>query len=307
MKSVNKKFSARAVHHIYQRADDLGVIFYTYADRLVYYSIAATKAKHYGIKVLAASIMFTHIHQGIVAPSLKILRKYLQDTNSSFARLFNSHYSIKGKLFEKYPGRSQKETSKEIRSNLIYIYNNHVEKKLCREAVQQRWSFLAYAASSHPFSNEINKKSCSRALMKGIKLVDRRVRKKQGIEYFDLDRILPQLNTMEREEFIDYAISRYAWIDFPETISAFGNYDSMITTINSTTGGEYTINEEFSKHTDREFVELTQFAAQKGILNSILSLNHSQKAEYIMEAFRTTAAKPYHLKKFFHEDFTLSR
>lgn len=294
------KFSPGAIQHICQRAVDRGVIFYTTEDRLVYYTLAAVKSKRYRVTVSAASLMFTHTHQSVTAPSLEILRQYLHDTNTSFARLYNFRYSRTGCLFDKPPGRSQKTTPKEQRSNAVYVYNNHVEKKLCTRAIQERWSFVAYAASDHPFSDKLDIKKTSQALRKAIRLVNRRVKNLHGLEYQDLDKILPALDSYEREQFIDYVISRYAWIDFNKAISLFGNLNSLIVALDSTTGAEYEIKEEYTQLSDRPYFELINLTENRGNLQDIYSMSKEEKEDLIFWALRSTSASPYQLEKFFH-------
>lgn len=208
-------------------------------------------------------------------------------------------------MFQKPPGRAQKSSDKSKRTNQIYIYNNHVEKRLCRRAVEERWSLLAYAGSDHPFSQPVDIKKASKALQKAIRLVDRRSRKLEGLEYVDLDRIMPALDKVEREQFVDYVISRYAWVDYKASVALFGSYDQLVIAADSTTGSEYDINEDYNGESDRPYLELIAFAKSKGILDRIYSLDAGRKVEHIFEAMRCTSATPHHLKSFFHTDIKL--
>lgn len=295
-------FRADAVQHIYQRSYDHGVIFYTLADRLVYYSLAAVKSKAHGVRITAASIMFTHVHQAAVAACLADIREYLHDLNSSYSRLYNCHYSRQGRLFEKPPGRSQKTTLKDKRSNFIYVSNNHVEKRLCSEAVQERWSLLAYAISDHPFSAALDLKHASPTLQKAIRLVNRRYSKLKGLEYCDLEKILPSLDSTEREQFADYVISRYALVDFSYGINLFGDISQTLTAVSSTTGGEYEIREDYDSFSDTAYSEMIAYMQKSGRLKDVYSMNTTEKNSYLFDILRHTSATLYHLRKFFHED-----
>jgi len=299
-------FSSNATQHIYQRCKDHGVVFYTTEDRIVYYTLAACKAKKYGISVYATSLMFTHLHQSISAGSLAALRSYLQDTNSAFSRLYNHHYKRSGKLFEKEPGRSQKLSSKDKRSNIIYVFNNHVEKGLCSRAVDERWSFLAYAFSNNPFSEPICLKSASRQLIRYLRLVDRRVSRLKAIEYCDLEKIFKVLSETEQEQFIDYVISRYALIDFSQAIRHFGSLETMMIAIESTTGGEYEIKEDYTKLKDTGYIELLDIARTEGFLDDVYSMNSEEKAGKIVAILSRCNISVDHLRRFFHKDFSLS-
>lgn len=296
----NFKFHSSAIQHIYQRAIDKGVVFYTDSDRLVYYTLAAVHARKQKIRIGAAALMFTHTHQSVLAPSLAALRSYLQDTNSSFSRRYNQYHQRKGFLVCKNPGRAEKKTSKEKRSNIIYVYNNHVEKKLCKTAIEERWSFLAYVKSDHPFSEEIDFKHCSKTLRKATKLVDRRICRQKGLWYSDFDRILPNLNCKEYEQFLDYIISRYKWIDFSIMEELFGNVESAIIAIDSSTGSEYEITEEFSNLPDTAYTELVKFAKAEDYFDYIFSADMERKKMMMQKAIKTTKASAHHLKSFFH-------
>lgn len=272
---------------------------------LVYYTLSAVNARRHCVEVTSASIMFSHIHQGVRAVSLKDIDSYIHDTNTSFARLYNFRYQRKGRLFQKPPGRAQKSSDKSKRNIEIYIYNNHVEKRLCRRAVDERWSLLAYAGSEHPFSRPLEIKKASKILQKALRLVDRRIRKLEGLEYVDLDRILPFLDEVEREQFVDYVISRYSWIDYKASVDLFGSYEQLVMAADSTTGAEYDIKEDHYGESDRPYLELIRFAKAKGILEGIYTLDAGRKADFVLDALRYTSASPHHLKSFFHAEIKL--
>ena len=302
------KFYPQALQHIYHRCRDKGLLFYSLEDRLVYYSLVAVHSKKNNVEVAAASLMFTHLHQSVRAHSRKDLSCYLRNTDSAFTRLYNHRYGRSdGQLFGRPVGWSQKYSFKDKKTNVIYVFNNHVEKGLCKEAVQERWSFLAYALSDHPFSIPLNKNTASGPLLKALRLVDRRVAKFKALEYCDLDRILPELDGVETEQFVDYVISRYAWVDFSIGISLFGSLDNMIIAINSTTGSEHCIDEDFSKHKDTGYVQLVRYAGESGFLGRIFSMAGSEKMDWVIR-IRNEMFVPYSLlRKFFHYDFDVSR
>lgn len=301
-----KGFSKRAIQHIYMRCKDRGVLFYTIQDRLVYYTLAAVKAKKHGIKVYAASLMFTHIHQSVSADSIDSLRNYIHDTNTSFSRLYNKHYNRTGTLFERRPGHSQKITSKEKRSNIIYVFNNHVEKGICKTAISERWSFLAYGSSDHPFSHELNRDRCSKSLKRYLNLIDRRINRLKGLEYCDLDRAFAILSSEEKEQMVDYIISGYSLIDFSIAIPHFGSFQSMITAIDSTTGGEYEIQEDYTKLKDTGYVDLIRQAESEGYLPKLYSLSNKERMEKVVFYSQFLSSHSDHLRRFFHYDFKIS-
>lgn len=293
-----KIFYPDAMQHIYNRSADCGVIFYSVQDRLVYYTLAATTARKYGIVVCAASIMFTHVHQSCRAKSLEILRKYLQDLNSTFARAYNHEHGLSGELFGRQPGISQKPSWKAIKTNLIYVYNNHVEKKICRRAIEERWAFLAYAFSDHPFSEPVT--NPSKAIRKAFSLVNRRVKNNNNLRYYDLKRIFATLDTIETEQFIDYVISKYSLISFNEPARYFKDIESMVIAIDSNEGGEFNIKEDFYNSPDTPFVQLVSFCKSNGISDA-LKLSDYQKEKCIRYLQRHTTISNFHLIRFFHQ------
>lgn len=303
---ISKQFSPYAFQHIYQRANDLGVIFYSDLDRIVYYTIDAVASKKYGITVHAASIMFTHTHKSITAKTVSSMFRYLDSIGTSFARMYNTHYGRSGPLFCRIPGIAQKKSSKDKRTNLIYVFNNHVEKKLCTHAEEERWSFLAYAKSNNPYSEPIDYGNISKPLKKSLRLVERRIIKQRPIEYVDLEKILPILNSTEREQFIDYVISHYSLIDFGSASTEFNCTDDMFTAIHASTGSEYSINEDFTSLPDTPFLELIDFAKRREILDKIYQLEETQKSNYVVCALESTAASRQHLEKFFHMKIKVS-
>lgn len=293
-------FDSGALHHIYQRAVDLGVIFYSDKDRLVYYTLAAVKSKQHNVRVAAAAIMYTHIHQSVQVDGVHAIDGYLHDLNTSFARLYNHHYSRKGELFQKPPGKSQKLSSKTKRSNIIYVFNNHVEKGLCQRAENERWSLLAYATSESPFSQPLNVKTCSRRLLRAKKLVDRRVDTGKALEYIDLDGLFSELSETEREQFIDYSIIRYSLIDFRMAASLFDGMQNLIISVHSSVGNEYDIKEDRTKFKDTAYVKLCKYAHSNGFLMSIYSMDDKKRREIIQKTKRETGICDFLIGRFFH-------
>ena len=302
-----REFSSKALHHVYVRCADKGVIFYTLEDRIVYYTLAATSSRRWNVRVDSAALMFTHVHEGMEADSEANLTACIRGQNSAYARVFNNRYQRSGQLFDRPVGHSQKNSSKEKRTTTIYIYNNHVEKGLCRKAEDERWSLLAYAITDHPFSEAIDRKGCSHALSKGVRLIDRRVRHNTPLRYADLDRILPFLSKLETEQFVDYVISRFALIDFSKTIKSFGSIEDMMTAVNSTTGSEYDIKEDFYRQTDTGYVNLVKYASQGGFIRRIFEMSSDEKISRIMEARYIPDVSDAHLRRFFHYDFKVKK
>lgn len=66
-----RKFYIDILNHCYQRTADDGVLFYTFSDHLVYFTLFCVLARKYNIQVLALCQMPDHVHDCIVAKSSK--------------------------------------------------------------------------------------------------------------------------------------------------------------------------------------------------------------------------------------------
>lgn len=295
---IAEKYSSDAINHIYQRAVDFGVLFYTVEDRLVYYSTVAVYKRKYGIIICASSVMFTHVHHSALCSSYRNLYKFLQDTDSTFARAYNVEHGREGRLFRKPPGISQKHSFKDKKTNIIYVYNNHVEKKLCTNALDERWSLLAYMLSSHPFSEPIEKPS--KALLMAMKLVDRRVTAGQPLKYKDLHRVFSRVDVREKEQYIDYVIAKYALVDYDYAVNYFKDQESMMVAVDSTQGGEWSIKEDYYNAPDTPFPELIDWFQKRTGRHSPYNLSEAERRLLSREALWQTSAKESHLWRFFH-------
>ncbi len=329
-----RNFRRGCVMHIYQRAADKGVIFYTVADRLVYYTTCASVMAKYGIPCYAASIMFTHVHFSCIPESPEQLEACIRDASSSFARAYNHEHKRNGELFDRPFGSSVKWTTKEARSNLLYVFNNHVEKKICRTAVEERWSFLAFSLSSHPFSEALSESNMSKRLRRGLNLVDRHAAKRQPLKYSDINAILKDLNQTETQQYIDYVIKAYRLVDFSYGTKLFGSIRDMIDASETVTGDEWDIHEDFYGFSDIVYSELCQLFPQSSIecrnspmksdieccsspmkssiecrsspmrgnqsIYNLYQMNDEQKMSLVIDAMKHVQANGAQLSRFFH-------
>ena len=264
MKTSSRKFFPRGIQHIYQRAKDKGVIFYDDIDRLIYFSIDSVMSKRHKVQVLGLSIMFTHLHKNIIANTKRQMSSYVQDTTSVFARAYNYYHNRKGNLFQARFGSASRTDEKKIRTAIAYQYNNHVEKGLCKHPEEERWCFLAYYDSDHPFSKPIDPDNISKNLRRAIRLIDRRAEKGQYLKYSLLEDIFSTLTPEEKEQFIDHTISKYMFIDFDKATSYYNSFDAMKASFDDNTGSERTIKEDYDAFSDLDYVRINAIFKQKG-------------------------------------------
>jgi hypothetical protein len=192
---------------------------------------------------------------------------------------------------------------KKIRSNIIYVYNNPVERQLVYNAEDYRWNFLAYAKSNHPFSEQLVLNEASYALRQCLKTVNSFYNSGKHLNYNVLQRMFSSLDKRESEQLTDYIICKYSIIDYNEAIKYFGDFEKMLTAIHSTTGSEYDINEVFVGQRDDCYVRMINLLLKsEGIkdIHSFLSLPDSEKYKLYNRLKGRTAATARQIDKFLH-------
>ena len=130
--------------HVYQRAVKGFNIFYDLEDYLVFYTIFATVARQYNVTLMELCIMIDHIHVLMSSMSLDEISRFVMHYTSMFVREYNSEVGRKGPLFHKSFGSAPKRGSKTIRTTIVYIGNNPVEKNLCTSPELYFWNFLEF-------------------------------------------------------------------------------------------------------------------------------------------------------------------
>lgn len=251
-----RRFLEDEVHHIYQRTKNRFNIFYDLEDYLVYYTIFSIAARQYGVIVLGLCLMFDHIHMLIKTDARIRMSEFVRQVTCMFAREQNNEVGRKGSLFQARFGSAPKRGLKLLRTAIAYLFNNPVEKRLCSRAEEYRWNFLAYASSPHPFSDPLIRGQASRSLKRAVKEVDLAESEDRHLRYGQLKRLLSKLDERERMQLVDHIISIYNPFDYDEMIRCYGNYDDMLTAINSNTGSEYDIKEDRYRFSDIEYIRM---------------------------------------------------
>ena len=147
---MGRKFSADGVMHIYQRTISGFNLFYSLEDFLVFYTIVSVQAKKFKVTVWEMCLMIDHIHILVSCGKLKQMSEFVSAYTSLFVREFNECTGRSGSLFESPYGSTCKIDLKKIRSAIVYLFNNPVEKMLCGLAQEYRWNFLRYYDPDKP-------------------------------------------------------------------------------------------------------------------------------------------------------------
>ena len=233
-----RKVPEGSLQHIYKITSDGGVLFYRTIDHLVYYSIQSVMARRHNFPVLATCHMFTHTHDLCAPVDPAQIARYEQDVNSIFTREFNRETGRRGQLFRKPFGSAAERSDKDKRSALVYILNNPVEKRLCRCAVEDRWTFLAYYEREYPFSSKPVLKKCRWVLRDAIRMVDQEYRAGRYLKYALLHRLFAKLNSIEKEILTDHVIQRYFFFDKEACYRLFGSWEQMTVAADASKGKE---------------------------------------------------------------------
>ena len=270
---------------------------------MVFYTIVSVLAWKYGIVIIAFALMYNHFHMLIQAPSRKVMSLFIGTVTSTFAMAFNRDSGRKGELFEKAFGNSSKKAEKVIRSCIAYLYNNSVEKKLFSRAEQDRWNMLAYLNSDHPFSPPLIQSNASAHLRDALKEVDQHVKDHAYLNYATIRRLYRKLSSIEKEQLTDYIISRYLPIDKELLVSFYKDYDSMVMAINSNTGSEYDMKEEYRAESDQAYSEMLEVIARSTFAKNphAIVAESLERKQYIAHQLKQmTTAKYYQITRLLH-------
>ena len=249
-----KRFVPGIPTHNYQKGVRGNLLFYSVLDRLVYFTLFCTEATRHHVTVLSLNLMMTHTHALISTESKVRQTAFNHTVERLYARSFNQVSGLNGPVFMKTYGWAQKRNSAKVRSCLAYIGNNHVEKKICRRGIEERWSLLAYAFSDHPFSEPLVIRRASVRMKKAVKMVQ---------------------DAHRRGQFLN------------------GSREKMIAAFDTTTGSEYELTEDDEPEPDTAYIEMLRFLKKKGydlVAKDFLRLTERDKRKLMQELTRNTTA-----------------
>lgn len=302
MRVRKRKIIENVPEHIYVRGVRKQILFFDDIDRLVYYTRYAVSARKRGVKTLALSIMLDHLHGLSIHEGFDGMSAHTRDCLACFARDYNVDADRKGPLFECAFGSAAKTSVKMIRSTIIYIGNNQVEKHLCEKAEDCRWSFVAYLADSHPYSEALERSRMSNKLKLAVSCVDTREKANLPLSFSALRFYFKGLSVTESEQLIDYIIVRYFPIDRKEVLSFFnGDYENLLTALHATSGNDYEIKEDYTVKSDEVFTRLLQCCSKSSFRDNpkrIQTVPEDRKRTIATFLRLQTGATEYELRKF---------
>lgn len=300
---MNRKFINNGVNHVYQRTRSGFNIFYEVEDYLVYYTIFSVLSVKYGINVYGLCLMIDHLHSLISASSSRVFSAFVSNVTITFVKEYNRYHSRSGPLFCKGFGWAPKSGMKVLRTAISYLFNNPVERLLCKRAQNYRWNFLAYASSNNPFSDHLVWKKASRNLRRALKEVDGTIALNSHMTYVQLRRLFAGLDSREKKQLVDHIIVRYNVIRYDILIGTYYNgYDNMVLAINSNAGSEYDIPEYKSGYSDAEYRDLYKYVHKLGIKDAgeVISLPMESKFTLMSGMLTETSVSKLQILKYLH-------
>ncbi len=294
-----------SIQHIYQNKADRTILFYDLEDYLVLYTIISITAKSQKVTLLGICLMIDHIHLLAEIDMADTLCRFVKSYTIIFARAYNSAHNKHGRVLRRTFGSASKLGNKKIKTAISYLYNNPVEKKIVSKAQDYRWNFLAYANSQHPFSRKIILRNISQRLYYNIRLVKFMYINDQWLSYSFISNIFKDLDQEESDQLIDYIISLYCPIDFKKIDTYYGGHDSLILAINSNSGSEYDIHEDYNTDSDTVYDEIKSrlsLIRPNQPVRSVTILGEKEKLEIMKLLLIKTSAKKYQIEKFLQID-----
>ena len=299
-----RRFVPGECMHVYQRSVNGFNLFYDVEDFIVFYTIVSVLSKVYDVSVLEMCMMIDHFHLLTSSASVDDLSAFVRHSSSVFALEFNYDVGRTGPLFHKSFGSAPKKGGKKIRSTIVYIGNNPVEKKLCDRAEDYRWNFLKYINDDTPFSDKV--KSPSAELKRAKSEVRYMAECNRYLTYAQVRRLLYGLKDDERKVLIDYIICKYFFFDTDYLLSYYEDCDEMLSAMKSTSGSEHDIKEKYYSGSDciyRDMYNLVKRDFQIFPVKQVIVLPAEQKliiARYIKQSLTASHAQ---ISKFLHIDF----
>jgi len=298
-KKRRRRFIPEECNHVYQKTSDDVILFYDREDYLVCYMILSVIAKKHKIVLLEMCFMIDHIHLLLEAETREVMADFVRDYSSVFAHEYNVAVGRSGKVFHKSYGNAPKKGDKKMRSTIVYIGNNPVEKKLCKKAEEYRWNFLKYMVDKNPFSLKTGK--CSRALLRLIRQVKEAASSGIYLNYTRIRSMMSKVSEDEQEVLADYIINVYYPFDDERVLAYYESWRQMTEAMHSTAGSEYDIKERFCQGSDQVYVDMIKLVKEElGIVpvRSVTALPVEQKERLAVILHEKCRASYYQICRF---------
>lgn len=300
-----RKFYSKGFQHIFQISVDRGIIFYTDADYIIFFSILWYAAMKYRVRIISCCIMANHFHILARFRSPEDMELFVNELTSIFALMYNKHYHRKGQLFKKSFGSAPKMHDDEIVNAVIYVCNNPIPKYAVEHALEYRWNFVAYMESPHPFSDPLDKLNMSDAMRHSISIVERQHSSNKYLTYKILDEIITPLDPKERKQLYDYIVSEYSILDYGFIRQKWNTLDKLSMVLDAVRGSDYETAEDYSKEDYCHYSQMNAVARGCGFDPERMrfdtdGFSESDARLLRREFLRKVSASPMEIDKYLH-------
>lgn len=300
----SRRFLSGVVNHCYQRTADHFVLFYSVRDHLVFFTVFCVMAQRHGVHVLKLVQMPDHTHHASITETLEQLTAFTRDYTAVFAKEYNRAYHLSGPVFETPFGSAPKRSDKDIRSLLIYLDNNPVERHLVEKAESYRWNYLRYSQSPYPFSDSVLLRNASMPLRRALDRVRRLHGEGKHLTYPILNHLFDTIpSKKEKEQLTDFIVSTYSVIDHEASFRNFDGYEQELLAAQSTTGSEFDIREGFIGKSDKYYAQFTNIILESEPykdIHEVLNQPEEEKQHLLHLLKRKTRAPWKQIAAFLH-------
>ena len=289
------------LNHLYQRARNGFLIFYSISDYLVFFTVFCTEAQKHNVRVLTLCQMPDHIHSSLYAGSRKELSAFVSAYSCRFVRMYRQYAHFEGPLFDTPYGSVPKTGAKKARANILYVGNNPPERQLCTHAEEYRWNYIAYGKSTHPFSKELVLRRSSWPLQRAVREVKAQHAAGKPLPYAMLQRLFKPLDREEREQLTDFIITQYSVIDHASAARFFDGYEQMLTALHADTGSEHDLNEVFVGKSDACYARMVNALLRKTgwkDIHDLFLLTPEERLAWLPFLLQETGCEPAQAAKF---------
>ena len=276
-------------------------IFYRLEDLLVFFTLVSVTVRRMGLTVLAFCPMFNHIHFLFKEISLSELRSFVHRITTVFVREYNTRYERSGPLFQRPFGNSLKKGVKIILGCVAYVFNNPVAGKMVKNAIEYRWTLLAYHDSPHPFSNKLRKDHCRNVMRVALRKVDYYYNEGNYLSYNALRNLFNGLDRNESSQLVDYIIFKYNFLAFNDLEELYNGFGKMITAVETNAGSEFDLEDEYGDHSCYpEMLSIVKSLGYKGSSLNFEKLSEDSRDSLFWILKNQTHAKASCINKFLH-------
>ena len=259
-----RKYRDGCTHHVYCKAVDGNVIFYSLQDCIYYITLYYHLARRFGIVTRAFCIMPNHIHSNEQAPSEKNFFEFHRVLNRDFTKTYNKEHGRTGPLFMKPFGFAPKVVGKRIRENISYILNNAVVGNLVPDVDQYKWNLMPYRKYSHPFSTKMVLRTASHPLRRSLEMLKYYYDRRLPLTYNRQRVLFKKLKQFEVAQLIDYIISLHNCLDYEAIGLLYKNdIENAIISARNNSGSEHDIPEDFEDY--KVYNKMLKLARASGV------------------------------------------